>query len=46
MADFTYPGDEIIPNPEMHFNQTKQINATPAEIFPWVLQVGKGDPLI
>lgn len=37
-----YPGDEIIPNPEMHYNHTKQIRASPEDIFPWVLQVGKG----
>lgn len=42
MANQTYPGDDIIPNPEMHYNHTKQIRASPSEVFPWVLQVGKG----
>lgn len=42
MADLAFPGDEIISQPEMHYNQLKRINALPKDIFPWVLQLGKG----
>lgn len=42
MAEHAFLGDEIIASPEMHYNHTTKIKASPAEIFPWVLQVGKG----
>ena len=36
-----YPGDNVLPDAIMVFDQTRPIQATPAEIFPWLLQVGK-----
>ena len=42
MSTTAYQGDDIIVEPEMHYNQIKHINATPDEIFPWVVQLGKG----
>ena len=36
-----YPGDNIISNPEMHYNRVKLINAPPSVVFPWMLQLGK-----
>lgn len=38
----TYTGDDLIPNAVMVYNQTKTIHATPSEIWPWLLQLGKG----
>lgn len=37
-----YPGDGIIPDAVMVYDQTKLVNAAPADVWPWVLQVGKG----
>lgn len=38
----SYPGDDLIPNPVMIYNQTKTLHATRSEIWPWLLQLGKG----
>lgn len=37
-----YPGDTVIPNAVMVYDQTKLINAPPSDVWPWVQQVGKG----
>ena len=37
-----FPGDQIIPQPSMLYNQMITINTTPDTIFPWLLQLGKG----
>lgn len=37
-----YPGDEVIPDAVMIYDQTKLIQAPPSEVWPWVQQVGKG----
>lgn len=37
-----YPGDHVVPAAVMVYDQTKLINATPADVWPWVQQVGKG----
>ncbi|EEU35151.1 uncharacterized protein NECHADRAFT_87302 [Fusarium vanettenii 77-13-4] len=42
MEQATYPGDDIIPDAEMIYNQTRTISASAADIFPWVVQLGKG----
>ena len=38
----TYPGDDVIPDAVMVYDQTKLINAPPSDVWPWVQQVGKG----
>lgn len=37
-----YPGDSIIPDAVMMYDQTKLIHALPSDVWPWVQQVGKG----
>lgn len=37
-----YPGDEVIPDAVMIYDQTKLVKAPPVEVWPWVQQVGKG----
>lgn len=34
------PGDELVPNPVSQTTQAVTINATPEQIFPWLLQIG------
>ncbi|RMJ13644.1 hypothetical protein CDV36_006672 [Fusarium kuroshium] len=42
MDQAAYPGDDMIPDAEMVYDQTRTINASAADIFPWILQLGKG----
>lgn len=35
----TYPGDELVPNPASFVNRAITINASPAAIYPWLLQL-------
>lgn len=37
-----YPGDHVIPDAVMIYDQTKLISAPPSDVWPWVQQVGKG----
>ena len=37
-----YPGDTVIPDAVMVYDQTRLIHAPPEAVWPWVLQVGKG----
>ncbi|KAL9089173.1 MAG: hypothetical protein Q9159_002644 [Coniocarpon cinnabarinum] len=37
-----YPGDDVIPDAVMIYDQTRRVNASPSDVWPWVLQVGKG----
>lgn len=37
-----YPGDDVIPDAVMIYDQTKLIKAPPSAVWPWVQQVGKG----
>jgi hypothetical protein len=37
-----FPGDSIIPDPEMHYNHVIAVHAPASTIFPWILQLGKG----
>ncbi len=37
-----YPGDNVIPDAVMVYDQTQLINARPVDVWPWILQVGKG----
>jgi hypothetical protein len=36
----SYPGDELLPDPRSYVNRAVTINATPKDIFPWLLQIG------
>ncbi|HXR13111.1 MAG TPA: hypothetical protein VN740_00540 [Solirubrobacteraceae bacterium] len=35
------PGDDLVANPNMVFNRTRVISASAAEIWPWLVQLGK-----
>ena len=35
-----YPGDELLPNPKRVVNRAVTINATPEQIYPWIVQMG------
>ena len=37
-----YPGDSVVPDAVMMYDQTRLIEAPPSAVWPWVLQVGKG----
>ena len=37
-----YPGDNVIPDAVMVYDQTRVVNAQPSDIWPWIMQVGKG----
>jgi hypothetical protein len=36
----TFPGDELVPAPASFVNRAVTINASPEEIYPWLLQLG------
>jgi hypothetical protein len=36
----SYPGDELVPNPAFTYNRAVTINASPEEIYPWIIQLG------
>jgi hypothetical protein len=36
----TFPGDELVPAPLSFVNHAVTINATPEEIYPWLVQMG------
>lgn len=38
----TYLGDELVPHPVEVVNRAITINATPEQIYPWILQLGAG----
>lgn len=40
--DGLYPGDHVLPDAVMVYDQIKLIDAPPSEVWPWVQQVGKG----
>ena len=35
------PGDELIPDANIVFDRTRELAASPAEIWPWLVQLGK-----
>lgn len=37
-----YPGDDIIPDAVMVYDQMRTMKAPPSDIFPWLQQIGKG----
>lgn len=40
--DRELPGDELLNDPQMATTRAVTINATPAEIWPWLVQIGQG----
>jgi hypothetical protein len=36
----SYPGDELVPSPRLHYTRAVFINAAPEEIYPWIVQLG------
>jgi hypothetical protein len=36
------PGDDLVPNPQFHQTMALTVDATPAQIWPWLLQMGYG----
>lgn len=38
----SYPGDDLIPDASMVYDQTKDLHASPSKIWPWLVQLGKG----
>jgi hypothetical protein len=36
----TFPGDELVPEPLSFVNHAVTINATPEQIYPWLVQMG------
>ena len=36
------PGDELIPEPKLHATHAVNIQASPAAIWPWLVQLGQG----
>ena len=37
-----YPGDTVIPDAVMIYDQSRLVRAPPEAVWPWILQVGKG----
>ncbi|CEJ93260.1 hypothetical protein VHEMI08865 [[Torrubiella] hemipterigena] len=38
----TYPGDDVVPDAAMVYNRRRIIRASKEDIFPWLVQLGKG----
>jgi hypothetical protein len=38
----TFSGDELVPAPASFVNRAMTVNASPEEIYPWLLQIGAG----
>lgn len=36
----SFSGDELVPSPRLTYTRSISINATPAEIYPWIVQLG------
>lgn len=36
----SFPGDELVPSPAIFYNRAVTINATPGQIYPWIVQLG------
>lgn len=36
----SYPGDELVPSPRISYTRAISIQAAPAEIYPWIVQLG------
>lgn len=38
----TLPGDELVPHPKWSFTYGVTIEARPADVWPWIIQIGQG----
>jgi hypothetical protein len=38
----SFPGDELVPNPNSFVNRAVTIQASPEKIYPWLVQLGGG----
>lgn len=38
----TYPGDNLVPNPNWTANHAISIEAAPKQVWPWIAQIGQG----
>jgi hypothetical protein len=38
----SYPGDDLVPEPKWIANHAISINATPEQVWPWIVQIGQG----
>lgn len=36
------PGDALIPEPEIQFDRVTEFDASPGQVWPWLVQLGKG----
>ncbi len=36
----SFSGDELVPSPRLFYTRAVTINATPEEIYPWIVQLG------
>jgi hypothetical protein len=36
----SYAGDELVPSPRISYTRAVSINATPEQIYPWIVQLG------
>jgi hypothetical protein len=41
-VDLPLPGDNLVPNAKLTATHAITINATPAQIWPWLVQIGQG----
>ena len=41
-VDLSLPGDELVPEPKIKATHAVTINASPAQIWPWLVQLGQG----
>lgn len=40
MITATFPGDELVPSPRYVYNRAVTVNASPEDIYPWLVQMG------
>jgi hypothetical protein len=40
MITATFPGDELVPSPRYVYNRVVSVNASPEDIYPWLVQMG------
>jgi hypothetical protein len=36
----SFPGDQLVPSPRVFYNRAVTVNASPQEIYPWIVQLG------
>ena len=36
----SYTGDGLVPSPRIHYTRAVSINATPEQVYPWIVQLG------